>query len=206
MHAPAPAKKVIAKPKKSQNGGFCRSFFTPTGCWGTKKLIVFSLAAAIALVPATSLCIDDVHIVPSRIKLDASRNNKGNTNTETKDIAYSVKVTSSSFKELTNVTVKYNIFYQVSELGQKGEAEMKLCAGSHTIPSLLTSKTVEFETDPIKLEKASLDAGWYFANGASGRSMDKVVGVWFKAFDSTGKQIGEYTNPASVSTKQKWKE
>ena len=72
--------------------------------------------------------------------------------------------------------------------------------------ALLGNKAVEFETDPIKLEKASLDPGWYYANGASSRAQDKVVGVWFKAFDSTGKQIGEYTNPASVAQKQKWKD
>lgn len=171
-----------------------------------KNLFILSAAAVLALIPATSLAIDDIHILPTPKKLDASRSNKGNTNVESKDIAYSVKVTSSSFKEVTNVTVKYNIFYQVTELGQKGDSDIKLCSGSHTIPSLLTNKAVEFETDPIKLEKASLDAGWYFANGASARSRDKVVGVWFKAFDSTGKQIGEYTNPSSVSTKQKWKD
>jgi hypothetical protein len=115
-------------------------------------------------------------------------------------------VKSSAFKEVTNVTVKYNIFYQVMELGSKGDPEIKLSAGSHTFPSLLTNKAVEFETDPIKLEKASLDPGWYYSNGASSRAQDKVVGVWFKAFDSTGKKIGEYTNPASVSQKQKWKD
>jgi len=172
-----------------------------------KNPFILSVAAALALIPLTSLAIDEIHILPSPVKLDSSKkNNKGNTNVESKDIAYSVKVTSSSFKEVTDVTVKYNIYYQVMELGQKGDPDIKLCSGSHTIPSLLTNKAVEFETDPIKLEKASLDAGWYFANGASAKSRDKVVGVWFKAFDSTGKQIGEYTNPSSVATKQKWKD
>jgi hypothetical protein len=56
------------------------------------------------------------------------------------------------------------------------------------------------------LDKASLDAGWYFANGASAKSRDKVVGIWFKAFDSAGKQIGEYINPTTLTKKQKWKE
>jgi hypothetical protein len=169
----------------------------------------FLLLAAIglALLPATSPAFDDIHILPSRIKLDSSKNhNKDNTNVESKDIAYSVKVTSSSFKELANVTVKYNIFYQVVELGSKGEPDIKLSSGSHTIPSLLTNKPVEFETDPIKLAKASLDPGWSFGNGASASAQDKVVGVWLKAFDSTGKQIGEYINPESVSKKQKWKD
>jgi hypothetical protein len=171
------------------------------------KFFVLSAAIALSLIPATSLAMDEIQMLPTRIKLDSSKkNSKGNVNVESKDIAYSVTVKSSAFKEVTNVTVKYNIFYQVMELGSKGDPEIKLSAGSHTFPSLLTNKAVEFETDPIKLEKASLDPGWYYANGASSRAQDKVVGVWFKAFDSTGKQIGEYTNPASVAQKQKWKD
>ena len=80
----------------------------------------FLLLAAIGLflLPATSRAFDDVQIMPSRTKLDSSKNrNKGSINSESKDIAYTVKVTSSSFKELTNVTVNYKIFYQVAELG-----------------------------------------------------------------------------------------
>ncbi|MFA7345567.1 MAG: hypothetical protein WC003_14800 [Terrimicrobiaceae bacterium] len=172
-----------------------------------KNLLVLSAAIALALIPATSLALDEIRMLPTPVKLASTRGNtKSNTNVESKDIAYSVKVTSSSFKELTDVTVKYNIFYEVVELGSTGEPDIQCRSGSHTIPSLLTNKAVEFETDPIKLEKASLDAGWYFANGASARARDKVVGVWFKAFDSAGKQIGEYTNPSSVATKRKWKD
>jgi hypothetical protein len=171
-----------------------------------KNLLIFPALIALALIPTTSLAIDDIHILPSRIKLDSSKSNKSNTNVESTDIAYSVEVNSSSFKELTGVTVKYNIFYEVVRLGAKGESDVKLSAGSHTFPSLLTNRAVKFETEPIKLEKASLDAGWYFTNGASSKAKDRVVGVWFKAFDSAGKQIGEYANPPSVSTKQKWKD
>ena len=169
-----------------------------------KHLSVF--AAIVALATTTSLAIDDIHILPSRIKLDSSKNNTGNTNVESTDIAYSVEVNSSSFKELTGVTVKYNIFYEIVRVGAKGESDVKLSAGSHTFPSLLTNKAVKFETEPIKLAKASLDAGWFYTNGASAKASDRVVGVWFKAFDSTGKQIGEYVNPASVTTKRKWKD
>lgn len=171
-----------------------------------KALFIFATVTVLAFVPASSLAIDDVHILPSRIKLDSSKSEKGQAKVESADIAYSVQVNSSAFKELTDVVVKYNIFYEVVRLGSKGESDIKLSSGSHTFPSLLTNKPDKFETEPIKLEQSSLDPGWYFVNGASGKAKDRVVGVWFKAFDSTGKQIGEYTNPPSVSTKRKWKD
>ena len=160
-----------------------------------------------ALIPAASLAMDEIQMLPTRVKLDSSKsNNKSHVNVESKDIAYSVKVTSTFFKDVENVTVKYNIYYQVMEIGNKGEPDIKLSAGSHTFPSIPSGKAVEFETEPIKLEKAALDPGWYYKNGAAARAQDKVVGIWMKAFDSTGKQIGEYTNPSSVGQKQKWKD
>ena len=63
-----------------------------------------------------------------------------------------------------------------------------------------------FETDAIKLEKAALDPGWHFVNGASPTAQDKVVGLWFKAFDSTGKQIGEYCNLNGATKSKKWED
>jgi len=172
-----------------------------------KRRFLLLAAIGLFLLPATSRAFDDVQIMPSRTKLDSSKNrNKGSINSESKDIAYTVKVTSSSFKELTNVTVKYKIFYQVAELGSKSGPEIKLSAGSHAIPSLLTNKPVEFETDAIKLEKTSLDPGWHFVNGASTSAQDKVVGLWFKAFDSTGKQIGEYCSLNSATKNKKWED
>lgn len=139
--------------------------------------------------------------------LDASKEkSKANTTKESKEIAYSVKVTSRAFKELTDITVKYNIFYEVSELGSTAEPEIKVGTGSHVFPSLLTNKPAEFQTEAIKLEKGALDAGWYFKSGASSRSKDRVAGLWFKVFDSTGKQIGEYINPSTIAKKQKWKD
>lgn len=171
-----------------------------------QRPILLLAATVLSLLPVASMGIDSVKILPTPVKLDSSKSRANDRAIESKDIAYTVVVTSTAFSELTDVTVKYNIFYQVMELGSKGDPDIKLSAGDHKFPSLLTNKPVEFETDPIKLEKASLDAGWHFGNGASARTRDKVVGVWFKAFDSTGKQVGEYINPTTLSNKQKWKD
>jgi len=171
-----------------------------------RKFLLLLAAIVPAFLPAASRAVDEIKILPSRVKLDTTKSDKGNTYVESSKIVYKVEVSSSSFSELTNVIVKYNIFYQVSELGRTGDPEVKLSTGSHAIPSLRTNRPVEFETDPINLAKGALDAGWYFDNGASPTIRDKVVGLWFKAFDSTGKQIGEYTNPASVTQKRKWKD
>jgi len=169
---------------------------------------ILTLAAAIIVFAgAQAAALDEIQFLPTRTKLDSDKNRAGSdTTVETKEIAYTVKVTSRSFKELLDVTVKYNVFYEDSQLGSTAEPEIKCSAGSHVFPSLLTNKPVEFATETIKLDKASLDPGWYFASGASSKAKDKVVGLWFKAFDSSGKQIGEYANPTTVAKKRKWKD
>jgi len=163
--------------------------------------------AAVFSTLAVSSAIDEVQMLPTRKKLaeDEARGND-HTSVKSKQIIYSVKVNSRSFKELKNVTIKYNIYYEVSQLGSTAKGEVKSASGSQSFESLLTNKPVEFDTTAIQLNQAALDGGWYYSNGGSSVAKDKVVGLWFKAFDAEGKLIGEYANPASVAAKQKWKE
>ncbi len=167
----------------------------------------FLLALFVLSSVSASWAIDDVQILPTRKKLDEnSGRGEKNSSEKSKQIIYSIKVTNSAFKELQNTTVKYNIFYEDAELGSNSKPEVKIVAGASSFPSLLPNKPVDFETDAIQLGQAALDGGWYFKNGAKAVAKDKVVGVWIRAFDEAGKQIGQYSNPSSVTTKQKWKE
>lgn len=167
----------------------------------------FLVMAAIFSTVALSSAIDDVQMLPTRKKLDEDQaRSSDHTSVKSKQIIYSVVVNSRSFKELKNVTIKYNIYYEVGQLGSTAKPEVKSASGSHPLESLITNKPVEFDTTAIQLNQAALDGGWYFSNGGSSVAKDKVVGLWFKAFDADGKLIGEYMNPSSVATKQKWKE
>lgn len=180
----------------------------PPPIWSSAvRNLVLLLVCVAAFGAVKALAIDDIEMLPTRIKLDSAKNRaQSNITVESTDIAYAVKVNSRAFKELNNVTVRYNIFYLVAELGSTADPEIKVSTGSHVFDSLLTNKTEVFNTEPIKLEKAALDGGWYFKSGASGRTKDRVVGIWLKAFDATGQQIGEYVNPSTVPKKQKWKD
>ena len=166
-------------------------------------LVVGFLVAA----PSFAWAMDDVEMLATRKRVDTpKRDSTGNTLSEESEIVYQVKVTSRSFKELQNVTVRYNIFYEDAELGSTAKPEVKVSKGAQAFASLINNKPIDFTTDAIKLEKSSLGAGWYFGNGASSRAKDRVVGVWFKAFGADGKLIGEYANPTTVPKKQAWKD
>ncbi|MEI6070696.1 MAG: hypothetical protein WCS31_02805 [Verrucomicrobiae bacterium] len=202
--------KTGAAEGSTQSGGEARSGLDKPVRRGyleaMKKFLFFALIALVS-GPACGLAFDDIQILPARKKLeeDSARTEK-NISIKTKQIVYSVKVTNSSFKEIQNATIKYNIFYQDAQLGSKAEPEVRIASGSESFPSLLSNKAVEFDTKAIELSEGKLDAGWYFTGGGKSSSRDKVVGVWFKAFNAEGKQIGEYTNPSSVTQKRKWTE
>ena len=168
-----------------------------------KRLLGFAII--IAVFSPSVHALDDIEMQPARKRLDLSKDReRGNTSVREDEIIYSVKVNSRSFKTLPLVKIKYNIFYEVSTLGSTAEPEVKVAKGSHELTDLQTNKPVEFETEAIKLAQAALDGNWYFTNGASRKVRDKVVGLWFKAFDSEGNLLGEYVNPSSTSKKQKW--
>ncbi len=163
-------------------------------------LLIWGLSSA-------ALASDDVKIQPTRRTLESeTKRERGNQSSEESEIAYKVVVTSKAFRPLANVTIRYNIFYADSRLGSTSEPEIRAKTGAFTFDTLQTNKPVEFLTDPVKLETAKLDANWYFKSGAKNKAEDKVVGLWFKAFDETGKQIGEYKQPSTVSTKRTWKD
>ena len=64
------------------------------------------LLAALVLLPTAVLALDEVSILPSRKKLDEDKKRLDSSSSEkSKEISYSVKVTSRAFKELQNVTM-----------------------------------------------------------------------------------------------------
>ena len=150
---------------------------------------------------------NDVTFTASRKRLDYSKErSSANTVVQEKEIVYTVKATSKSFKDLTDVLIKYNIFYEDEEHGSTEKPKVRELAGKTVLPSMLTNKPVEFDTDPITLSEAKLAANWYFTSGASRKAKDRVVGLWFRAFDSEGNLLGEYMNPSTVGSKFSWKE
>jgi len=179
----------------------------------TRRAELFSmkpiLVSAIILVSVGfhALGADDILITASRTKADVSKD--GGTYggvSESKEVAYSVKVMNKSFSELKEVTIKYNIYFEDATLGSRSDPKLGVVSGSHVFPSLLSNKWQDFPTKPVTLEKEVLPSNTYFVNRASSQAKDRVVGVWIKAFDSSGKQIGELANPSTISKKQLWKD
>ena len=171
------------------------------------KIVMCAVLVAMSVSGMSALAMDDIEITVARKKLDSNKDKPtAGIMTEERAIIYVATVENKAFKPLENVTVKYNIFYEDVELGSTAKPTVKSIKGTRAFASIPRSDKAEFDTDPIKLGNDSLGGNYYFANGGESRARDKVVGVWFKAFDAAGKVIGEYANPSTVPKKQTWKD
>lgn len=171
-----------------------------------KTLMVGMVLMTALFVGDVKASSKDITFTASRKRLDHSKERDSNTMVEEKEIVYTVKATSKSFRDLTDVVIKYNILYEEEKHGSTDKPKVREVAGKTVLPSMLTNKPVEFDTDPITLSEAKLASNWYFASGASRKSKDRVVGLWFRAFDAEGNLRGEYMNPSTVGSKFSWKE
>lgn len=147
----------------------------------------------------------DVAITATKKKVDESKNSSGTgIYVETSQIVYTVTVQNKAFKELRDITIKYMVFYEKANLGEKeqpGEVSLK---GQEVIPVLGRGETTKFETRPLSLKSASLESGWHFRDGSKNQVKERVSGVWFRAY-SGETLIGEYANPSSMTTRV-WKD
>lgn len=147
----------------------------------------------------------DINITTARKKLDEQKSHEGDKTSVTKEVVYTITLESHSFKPMTGLQIKYMIFYQDQQPGNTGKPITAFNKGTATLAGLGVHETANIDTTSFKLTTTELDAGWYYANGASGRAQDRVTGVWVRVY-SDGKLVGEYANPPSTSKKNTWKE
>ncbi len=55
----------------------------------------------------------------------------------------------------------------------------------------------------MTLKKARLKADWYYTNGAKSKAKDELRGVLVRVY-SGDQLIGEFSQPASLKTQEKW--
>jgi len=172
------------------------------------KALLLPVSAACALFVTSLVGVaspSDVVFTATRKKLNENKTRETTESSHSKEIAYSVKVLNKGFRAYENVTIKYNIYYETPLLGSDGDAEVRTSGGQQAFSILPPNKPLEFETTPITLTSESLNADFAFRDGSKREVKDRVVGVWFKAFDADGKLIGEYFNPSTVPRKYNWK-
>ncbi len=118
------------------------------------------------------------------------------------DWAYDITVENKTFHDLSNVEVKYIIFFSKQQLGKKGAPEAKRRTGSAMLPLVRSREKKVVTTESVQLTKASLVGDYYFIDGAKIKVEDALTGIWLRLYQN-GQQLAEYANPTTL-LKEKW--
>ena len=122
---------------------------------------------------------------------------------------YTVSVENQGFSDLSNLQVKYIIYYKHEELGIKGPPQKKTKTGAYTIDKINSLDKTSFNTDSVTLKKASLvgPVGGYefFGNGAKPSVADTLDGLWVRIYKD-GNLLGEFAYPAGLTSSETWQE
>ena len=168
------------------------------------------LIAALLLPPCAAFADGgdiDFSCVARRVdqKVTKSGTTENAITIDTEDWQYVVTLTNNTFKDMTNIEVQYLIFSKREELGTVAGVRMGKQAGTAKIDDLKAHDKVEFKTDPVKLEKASLKPGNYYPNGGRVSGEASLSGLWIRIYQD-GKLIAEMSRPPELASKEKWAE
>jgi hypothetical protein len=103
----------------------------------------------------------------------------------------------SIFKELTNLDLRYVIFFEQEQLGVKAAPTPRQQSRSFSIESLKSHEKKSFSTNPVELNKSNLVGHWHYGSGAKPNAQDTLVGLAIRVYQG-GQQFAEFANPSTL--------
>jgi hypothetical protein len=164
-----------------------------------------SLALLLAAGTARTALPNDAVEVKSELKrVDVKRNASLSTESSEEAWTYAITVTNHSFHPIPDLRVDYVEFSRHEVFGSKArDVKSQRKRESKAFGTFENNGELSFETEPVTLKKARLKADWYYSNGAKAVARDAMTGVWVRVF-SGNEMIGEYAQPSSLKTDEKW--
>src|SRR5438874_2056923 len=144
----------------------------------------------------------EIHCVPKRVDQTVKKASDGGANETKEHWIYDVTIENKIFKELSNLEVKYVVFFAQERLGVKAEPTKRQQSGSFSIDSLKSHEKKSFSTNPVELSKSNLVGNWIYSSGAKPNAQDTLVGLAVRV-NQGGQQFAEFANPSTL-LREKW--
>ena len=138
----------------------------------------------------------DFHCV-ARVDQSVKKASDGGANETKEHWVYDVTIENRTFKELTNLDLKYVIFYKQEQLGVKATATPRQQSGSFSIDNLKPHEKKSFSANPVELNKSNLVGNWIYSSGAKPNAQDTLVGLAIRVYQG-GQQFAEFANPSTL--------
>ena len=134
-----------------------RFLFSLTAIWSTNVTIAGNFDV-------------EIHCFPKRIDQSVKKVSDGGANETKEHWIYDVTIENKTFKELTNLDLKYVIFFTQERLGVKADATKRQQSGNFGIDSLKSHEKKSFSTNPVELNKSNLVGHWHYERGETKRA------------------------------------
>ena len=139
----------------------------------------------------------EIHCVAKRVDQTVKKASDGGVNETKEHWVYDMTIENKTFKELTNLDLKYVIFFKQEKLGVKAAATPRQQGGSFSIDSLKPHEKKSCSTNPVELNKANLVGSWIYSSGAKPNAQDTLVGLAVRVYRG-GEQFAEFANPSTL--------
>ena len=161
---------------------------------------VFWLVVALMIAAQSSVAGNfdvEIHCTPKRVDQTMKKASDGGANETKEHWVYDVTIENRTFKDLTNLDLKYVIFFKQEQLGVKAAATPRQQSGSFSIDGLKPHEKKSFSTNPVELNKSNLVGEWIYRSGAKPNAQDTLVGLAVRVYQG-GQQFAEFANPSTL--------
>ena len=139
----------------------------------------------------------EIHCFPKRVDQTVKKASDGGANETKEHWIYDVTIENKTFKELSNLDLKYVVFFAQERLGVKADPTKRQQNGSFSIDLLKSHEKKSFSTNPVELNKSNLVGHWHYESGAKPNAQDALVGLAVRV-DQGGQLFAEFANPSTL--------
>jgi hypothetical protein len=161
-----------------------RFLFLLTAVWSTKAAIGGNFDV-------------EIHCFPRRIDQSVRTASDGGVNQTRERWVYDVTIENKTFRELTNLDLKYVIFFTQERLGLKADPSKRKQIGSFSIDLLKPHEKKSFSTNPVELNSSNLVGHWHYESDAKPNAQSTLVGLAIRVYQG-GQLFAEFANPSTL--------
>lgn len=157
------------------------------------------------MLPLTCVAFDDYEFncMPKKFEKDTKTKKVSHGQFSQDQWGYDVTLGNKTFKDMTDLEIKYIMFYKQVQFGSKAAPTLRRKAGKTMVSLIKSHDKATFQTDVVELEKASLEANYVFRNGGKPKVQDALSGLWIRVYKN-GSQVAEFSRPTDLSSKERW--
>lgn len=135
---------------------------------------------------------------------NAEKSQTTSTKIKTWEGFYLVNVENISDIDIDNLRIEYELFVYddlaAADKRRAGDIDSK--SGSFDVKRLSARKSIDFESEHVKMMETELKSGWYYVGGGDEESKDKLEGIRMKIY--SGKELlMRYATTDNLWTKYK---